>query len=143
MLIPLLEELTVEQEEEVARICAEEIAAWKARPTMKSLSSLKEPMTDTRNRIKEIPLTDRNSYFNRRKGKREHIALKYLNYTEEEWAVMNQPTEDRFHARLENQQVLEDSDAIVAKLVNCLPVRVGLIWLLGWLLLQGGGSLKL
>ncbi len=115
MLIPLLERLTVDQEEEVARICAEEVAAWKARPTMKSPSSLKEPMTDTRNRIKEIPLTDRNSYFNAKEQKREHIALRHLNYSEEEWAAMNKPTEDRWHERLENQQVLEDSEAIVAK----------------------------
>jgi hypothetical protein len=115
MLMPLLERLTVDQEEEVARICVEEIAAWKARPTMKSLSSLKEPMSDTRNRIREIPLTDRNSYIDARSGEREHIALKYLNYSESEWAEMNKPTEDRFHERLENQQDLEDSEAIVAK----------------------------
>src|SRR5260370_30282836 len=99
MLLPLLEELTVDQEEEVAWMCAEEIAAWKARPTMKSLSSLKEQMGDTRNKIKELLLTDRNSYLNPRSGEREHIALKHLNYSESEWLEMSKQSDARFHER--------------------------------------------
>ncbi len=114
-LLPALASLSADQEEEIARICVAEIVVWKERPSMKSLSSLKEPMTDTRNELKKIPLTDQNSYLNPRTQQREHIALKYLNYSESEWAQMNQQSEQRFHERLENQQLLEYPGEIVAK----------------------------
>jgi hypothetical protein len=116
VLIPALAALSVDQEEQVAQICADEIAAWKARPSMKSLSSLKEPMTDTRNAIRtQIALTDSNAYVNPRSQEREHIALKYLNYSESEWAEMNRQSEQRYHERLENQQILDRPHEIVAK----------------------------
>ena len=115
-LIPALAKLSVDQEDQIARICADEIAAWKARPSMKSLSSLKEPMTDTRNEIRtKIPLTEFNGYVNPRTAEREHIVLKHLNYTESEWAEMNRQSEQRYHERLENQQLLNHPYDIVAK----------------------------
>ncbi|MGH2478663.1 MAG: protelomerase family protein [Ktedonobacteraceae bacterium] len=115
MLLEVLEPLTVDQEDQIAQICAEEIAAWKARPSMKSLSSLKEPMSDTRNMIRELPLTERNSWLNPKTGKREHIALKHLNYSESEWAAMDKQSEDRLQQRMENQQLLDHPAEIVAK----------------------------
>jgi hypothetical protein len=122
-LIPALESLSSAQETEIARLCAEEIDAWKARPSMQSLSSLKEPMTDTRNRIREIPVTEQNSYLNPRTGEREHLALKYLNYNEREWAEMNRQSEQRYHERLEQQQLLEHPERIVAKAGELLGSR--------------------
>src|SRR5216684_3418298 len=83
-LIPAVEKLTVAQEEEVARLCAEEIAYFYERLAGLAPSSLSEPMSDTRNRIKELALTDQNSYVTD-KGEREHIARKYMNYSKEEW----------------------------------------------------------
>src|SRR5579875_2990429 len=123
MLMPMLESLSSEQEAEIARLCAEEIAAWKARPSMQSPSSLKEPMTDTRNRIREIPVTEQNSYLNPRTGEREHLALKYLNYSEQEWAEMNRQSEQRYHERLEQQQLLEHPERIVEKARELLSSR--------------------
>ena len=121
LLFPVLAELTVDQEEQVAQVCAEEIAAWKSRPSMKSFSSLKEPMTDTRNEIRaKLPLTEHTSYMNPRTATREHIALKYLNYSEAEWAEMNKQSNDRFHERLEHQQLLDHPDALVAKATELL-----------------------
>ena len=115
ILLPALEQLTVEQEEEIARLCAAEIAAWKARPTMKSLSSLKEPMTDTRNAIRQVKLTAYNSYLNLRTREREHLALKYMNYSESEWAAMEQETEDRFQRRMEHQLLLDRPMEVVER----------------------------
>lgn len=114
-LIPVLASLSADQEEEIAQRCAAEVVAWKERPSMKSLSSLKEPMTDTRNEMKKIPLTEQNSYMNLRTGQREHLALKYLNYSEQEWAEMNRQSEQRYHERQEHQQLLDHPDQIVAK----------------------------
>ena len=114
-LLPVLEKLTVEQEEEITRICVEEIEAWKARPSMKSLSSLKEPMSDTRNAIRELPLTAKNSYLNARTGKKEHIALKHMNYSDSEWAAMEKQSEDRLQKRMESQQIIDQPAEVAAK----------------------------
>lgn len=119
MLLPALEEAEG-VEEEIVRICLEEIEAWKARPTMKSPSSLKKPMTDTRNRIREIPLTDANSYFNERAGEREHLALKYLNYVEEEWAAMNARSDEKLQQRLEDRKLIDYPERVVEKAAELL-----------------------
>jgi hypothetical protein len=124
MLKPELEPLSIAQEDQIARICEEEIAAWKARPTMKSLSSLKEPMSDMRNLVRTLPLTEQNSWLNPRTAEREHIALKYLNYSEGDWALMNKSSDDAFHKRVENPQILEDPDRIVAKAEELLSSQL-------------------
>jgi hypothetical protein len=80
-LLPLLESLGIDQEEEIALICAQELAAWRARPEITSVHSLKEPMADTRKEMRRGPLSSSNSWINPRTGKLEHIALKYFNYT--------------------------------------------------------------
>ena len=115
MLIPALEALTIEQEAEIERLCVEEIAQWRARPGMKKLNSLRPDVTDTRNRIKQIELNSANSYFNPRTEKQEHIALKYLNLTGEEWHEINLVSEEKLQERRENQQLIEHPDAIVAR----------------------------
>jgi hypothetical protein len=121
LLIPALESLTVSQEEEIERICKEEIAYWKSRPQMKSASSLKRPMTDTRNALRDrLELRDDNAWINPRTGDREHLALKYLNYSEAEWAEMNALSEDRWQARLEDRKFIDRPDLVVAKAVELL-----------------------
>lgn len=114
-LLPALERLTADQEEEIARICAEEIETWKSRPSMKSPSSLKEPMSDTRNAIRKLPLTKNNTWLNPKTNQREHIALKHMNYSESEWAGMEKQSEDRLQKRMESQQIIDQPAEIVAK----------------------------
>src|SRR5262245_48254309 len=88
-LLPHLAVLGVAQEGEIQRLCEEEIAAWRARPTMKQLRSLNTPMIDARNTIRrELVVTPENSWVNPRSGAREHLGLKYLNFADEEWAAM-------------------------------------------------------
>ncbi len=119
MLMPVLAGLTVDQEEEIARVCQEEIAYWRERPTMQSLSSLNTPMTFMRNKIRKtfVDLTDSNSYVNPRSGKREHIALKYpnMNFSPEEWRAISAPSAAAQQRRMESQQTIEDPDVVVAK----------------------------
>lgn len=108
-------------EARIAQVCQDEIANWRARPQMKNISSLRTPMTDTRNRIKKtLPLTDSNSWVNPRTHLREHLALKYLNFTVEEWAEMNASSGERFQQRLEDQQFFQDPEKIVAVAVKLL-----------------------
>jgi hypothetical protein len=59
-LLPVIAALDGEQEEELQRVCEEELAQWRARPQMKQASSLRVPLTDTRNKIRELPLTKTN-----------------------------------------------------------------------------------
>jgi hypothetical protein len=117
-LIPALAKLGVDDQEEIKRLCEEEIAYWRSR--MDKPSALKDPMRFTRNKIKEIPLTARNGYVDERTGKTQHIALKYMNFTSEEWAEINRPSARLAAARLEDQQTIEDPDAVIAKAVELL-----------------------
>jgi Telomere resolvase len=113
-LIPALEALTVDDQEKIKRLCDEEIAYWRTR--MEKPSALKDPMRFTRNRIKEIqPLTERNSFVDPRDQVRKHIGLKYMNFTKDEWAEVNRPSAALAAARLEDQQTIEDPDAVIAK----------------------------
>jgi len=94
----------VQHEGALTSLCEEEIAYWRSRPTMKSLRSLNTPMIDARNAIKEqLPLSPENSWLNPRTGEREHLARKYLNFSEQEWAAMHALTEDGRQQRLEGQ----------------------------------------
>lgn len=102
------------QEEEIARICAQEIAAWRARPSITKESTLRNPMTDTRNAIRErLDVTAANRWLNPQTQQYEHLALRYLNFTEEEWIRVMGDTQERFQRRLEEQQLLEQPDALV------------------------------
>src|ERR1700730_8929571 len=94
-LLPAIAALGHDQEHELQRICEEELAEWRARPTMTQPSALRIPLTDTRNKIKELPLTVHNRWTNPRTKKQEHRALKYLNVSTEEWAAWNAPSEQR------------------------------------------------
>ncbi len=76
VLLPALSTLGTAQEAEIARLCEEEIAAWRARPTMKKASALRPVMTATRNAIKQLPLTQENRYKDAKSGQWQHIALK-------------------------------------------------------------------
>jgi hypothetical protein len=116
VLLPRLAVLGRDQEAEIKLLCEEEIASWRSRPTMKSLRSLNTPMIDARNAIKEqLAVTEDNSWLNPRTGEREHLARKYLNFSEAEWAAMHALTEDGRQQRLEGQQLLSDPDGIVAR----------------------------
>lgn len=113
MLFPLLQALTVEQEEEIKRLCEEEIENWRGRDGM-TASSLRVPMTATRKEIKQWALTDGNSWVNPRTREKEHIALKYMNFSTEEWAAMNAPSNAKFQERLEDVKFIDNPDAVVA-----------------------------
>ena len=114
-LLPALQALDAAQEAEIARLCEEEIAAWRDRPTMKKLGSLRPVMTATRNAIKQLPLTAENRYKDARSGQWQHIALKYMNFTDEEWAAMNAISDEKFQERLENQQVIDHPQEAVQR----------------------------
>jgi len=108
VLLPRLAVLGKDQEGEIQLLCEEEIAAWRQRPTMKSIRSLNTPMIDARNAIKEqLAVTPENSWLNPRSGEREHLARKYLNFSEAEWAAMHVLTEQGRKLRLEGQTLGE------------------------------------
>src|SRR5947208_1260650 len=116
MLIDVLLPLTRLDEERIKQICDEEAAYFRTRFEGKALVSLKEPMLDARSELRaKLPLTDQNSYVNPKTQKREHLALKYLNWTAEEWHAMGKPSEQALKERRENLRFLEDPYAIVEK----------------------------
>ncbi|GCF10910.1 protelomerase family protein [Dictyobacter arantiisoli] len=120
VLLPAIAALGKDQESELQHLCEEELAAWRARPTMKSASALRIPLTDTRNKIKELPLTKENRWTNPRTRNQEHLALKYLNVTPEEWAAWNAPSAQKLQERMENVQLALDPEGIVATAVQLL-----------------------
>jgi Telomere resolvase len=113
VLVPAVDALAMAQKEaEVERLCLEEIASWKARPDLKE-SSLPPVLTAARKAIKQLPLTPENRWKNPRTGKFEHLALKYLNFSNEEWSARNAISEEKLQARLEQQQLVDHPQEIV------------------------------
>jgi hypothetical protein len=104
-LFPALEQASTE--ERVKEICAAEIQGWRDRPGIKKESSLRVPMTDTRN---EIP--------KRLQGEQQALALKYLNFSEDWYREHNAPSGDKLDENLRHQKLIKDPDAIVAKAVE-------------------------
>jgi hypothetical protein len=120
-LIEQLQPLGMAQEEEIARLCEQEIAAWRARPSMKVASSLRVPMTDARNALRtRLALTEQNSWINPRTQEREHLAFKYLNFTNDEWVAMNAPSEEAVRQRREDIQFINDPQAVIRKAEDLL-----------------------
>jgi hypothetical protein len=121
----------------IAQLCRQELENWRARPTMRELRSLTGPLTETRNKIKELPLTDGVAWRNTRTQEVEHLALRYLNLTEEEWAQVHALGEARQRQRREDQQFVTDPDGIVALATDLLKhdrwddIAVGLAALTG------------
>ena len=105
--------LTTAEETQVKELVEAEINAWKERPTMKNERSLRNPMYFARRALEEIPLTLENSWHNPRYDRREHIALKYMDFSPQEWTAYNESTTTQLQTRLQNSQFLEDPDAIV------------------------------
>lgn len=98
--LPKLEGLTLADETRIAELCAEEIAAWRAQPDLRNPLSLKVPLVEARKAIRSLPLTEDNTYVNR-KGESEHLALRYLIFSEEEWLEMNRESERRLQHKLD------------------------------------------
>lgn len=99
---PALEQATTEAE--VKAICEAEIAAWRARPEIKSESTLRNPMTLTRKEIEK-----------RLTGDRQVWALTHMAFSRGWYIQHNAPSQANLSDRLENQQFLKSPDAIVAK----------------------------
>lgn len=113
-LLEQLRPLGVADEEVIAQLCRAEIADWRARPTMVEESSLQDPLRHARNAIREhLPLTSVNRWKNPKTKQDEHIALKYLNFSLEEWQRINSDSEERFARRLREQQRIDAPDAMV------------------------------
>jgi len=96
-----------ETEEDVKRICEAEIAGWRARGMQES--SLRNPMSDTRNEIRA-----------RLQGDKQEWALTYLAFSEEWYRKHNAPSRTVLADRLEHQQLIKDPDAIVSKAIELL-----------------------
>jgi hypothetical protein len=116
VLIPALQALDAAQEAEIARLCEEEIATWKQRPAMKKATSLRPVMTATRNAIRQrLTLTPENRWKNLRNGQYEHIALRYMNFSPEEWDAMNALSDEKFEERQRNQRLINNPQEIIAR----------------------------
>src|SRR5947199_5467866 len=106
-LFPAIQQAQTAQE--VEQICIAEIQAWRERPTMKQESSLRVPMNDSRNEAER-----------RLSGNHLHWTMQYLSFSEEWYIRHNEPSKKKLEERLENQQLLKDPDAIVAKGIELL-----------------------
>ncbi|BCL84706.1 hypothetical protein ccbrp13_71710 [Ktedonobacteria bacterium brp13] len=103
VLLPTLASLCRAQEEEIKSICEAELEVWRRRPSLKRAISLQKPLTETRNRIREtFPLTEENWWCNPKSGQKEHLALKYLNFSTEEWIQIAVPSEGELQERREH-----------------------------------------
>src|SRR5215472_1415310 len=83
---------------------------------MKVEASLQEPLRHARNTLRDrLVLREDNRWFNPRDGVYEHLALKYLNFTRDQWNDLRADTDERFERRLAEQQQIANPDALVRK----------------------------
>jgi telomere resolvase len=115
-LIPQLERYSVLQEQEIRRVCEEEIAAWRRRPEgTGTLGSLRSPMTQTRQRVRQLTLTVHNSWMNPKTRVREHRALKYLTFSADEWKELALTGKQKRQWQAKEPLWLQEPDAVVEK----------------------------
>jgi hypothetical protein len=115
-LIPALDQLGKEQEEQMRLLCEAEKDWWRQRPGMNVVNSLRKPMTETRNHIREVLLLrDDNWWIDPKSQAKEHLALKYLNFSTEEWTQMALPAKETLQARLMQPLVLADLNALLGR----------------------------
>jgi hypothetical protein len=116
VLIPALDPLGKEQEEQIRVLCQAEIERWRQRPSMKKESSLTKPMVETRNHIREVLLVrEDNWWVNPKSGRKEHLALKYMNFSTEEWTRISLPALAQLQERLDQPLVLVNPEVLVAQ----------------------------
>jgi Telomere resolvase len=104
----MVEHLTNDQSGiEAATIAAQWMKGqWESRG-LSTLPQQRNPMTDTRNFLKQMLGED-------------HVSLTAMNFTTEQWREMNNITSDRVEERNENQKLITNPQAIVDKAVLLL-----------------------
>ncbi|GCE50909.1 telomere resolvase [Thermosporothrix hazakensis] len=116
---PVIRPATVAQEAELQELWERELNWWKQGRGLEG-DSLRKPITQVRNLIRDLPVTEENSWFNPRTKEREHIALKVFNLSEGEWVRLNDRSRGVAETRLEHQQLLQDPDTIVQRALALL-----------------------
>jgi hypothetical protein len=125
VLLPTLAFLGCAQEEEIKHICEAELEVWRQRPSLKRAISLQKPLTETRNRIREtFALTDGNWWRNPKSGQKEHLALKYLNFSTEEWIEIQAPSEEKLRERRDHPLLLACPWDLLEKVEQLLQSKV-------------------
>jgi hypothetical protein len=115
-LLPALEPLGREQEEQIRALCEAEKDCWRQRPGMREFRSLGKPMTETRNRIREVLFVrEDNWWINPKSGAKEHLALKYMNFSTQEWTQLSFPDEEVLQERLARPLFLTDPTELIAR----------------------------
>jgi len=109
--VPLIEPLGVADEATIQQLCEQEIAMWRTRGLAQA--SLNSPMTAMRKGMKGIPLTERNTWINPQTQEKVHIALKYMNYSKEEWDRIKATTSRTVLERMEEEQFLDEPEVYV------------------------------
>lgn len=114
-LISALAPLGNEQEEQIRVLCEAEKEWWRQRPGMKE-RSLTKPMIETRNYIREVLLLrEDNWWINPKSHAKEHLALKYLNFSTEEWTRITLPDKEVLQERLGQPLLLTYPEALVTR----------------------------
>ena len=122
--MPTLAGLGKGQEEQIKMLCEAEIAAWRERPRMKQANSIRKPLTETRNRIREtFTLSEENTWCNPKSGASEHLSLKYLNFSSQEWIDLTLPAPDVLSARQKNPQPVADPEGLLQQIDRLFEQR--------------------
>lgn len=111
VIVPQIVPLGVADEAIIQQLCEQEIASWRARGLAQA--SLNSPMTAMRNGIRGILLTERNTWTHPRTQSKEHIALKHMNFSKEEWDRIKATTSQTVLGRKEDEQFLDEPEVYV------------------------------
>jgi hypothetical protein len=91
---------------------------------MKQANSIRKPLTETRDRIREtFALSEENTWCNPKSGASEHLSLKYLNFSSQEWIDLTLPAPDVLAARQKNVQSVADPEGLLQQIDRLFEQR--------------------
>ncbi|GHO68442.1 hypothetical protein KSC_073340 [Ktedonobacter sp. SOSP1-52] len=130
-MLPQVERLAHERNEPALAQLAKEVFAYWREERHLSESSIRNPLTNLRNQIKQLPLTEQNSYLTD-SGQREHLALKYVRLTQQEWVQLNAPARQKLDERLGDSLPLKEVDVLVERGTRLLSSHNPAELAVGW-----------
>ena len=119
VLQPVVSVATVEQEAQLRDLWDRELDWWKTERGLAG-DSLRKPITQVRQLIRALPVTEQNSWVNPRTDEQEHMGLRVFNLSEGEWVKMNGRSQGVTQERLSQQVLLKDPDALVQRSMSLL-----------------------
>jgi hypothetical protein len=112
-IFPVMSTATVADQPALETLWQRTLSFLKVERGLTNEDSLRNPITQLRNYIRQLPLTEENRVVTDSTGEREHIGLQVFNLGEREWVRMNDRNRAKTQERLNHVRLVPDPEGIV------------------------------